>query len=182
MATEFLIEDRSIEGDIIRRTRSSYTQASPAEFLAAIDSILAVPGVAAVGWNQYTPYFNDGEPCEFSIGSVAVRLDPEYFNLSDEDVEEFEDDEAWGFPDDGAWATDYGLFSYIDKNLSYSSGLYDDANRRFEINGVSTLPIKEALKVWNAGAFESVALENFGDHALVVATKDGFDVEFFEHE
>lgn len=25
------------------------------------------PDVKAIGWTQYTPYFNDGDPCEFSV-------------------------------------------------------------------------------------------------------------------
>jgi hypothetical protein len=25
------------------------------------------PSVTAIGWTQYTPHFNDGEPCEFSV-------------------------------------------------------------------------------------------------------------------
>lgn len=28
------------------------------------------PDVLAIGWVQYTPYFNDGEPCEFSVGDL----------------------------------------------------------------------------------------------------------------
>ena len=28
------------------------------------------PDITAFTWVQYTPYFNDGEPCEFGVGDV----------------------------------------------------------------------------------------------------------------
>jgi len=40
------------------------------------------PQVKAVKWTQYTPYFNDGDPCTFSVN------DPEfYFEGDDQDDE-----------------------------------------------------------------------------------------------
>lgn len=37
----------------------------------------ANPEVRAIGWTQYAPYFNDGEPCEFSVHDIyATTLDP----------------------------------------------------------------------------------------------------------
>lgn len=33
----------------------------------------ANPEVQAVRWAQYAPYFNDGEPCTFSVGSFYWR-------------------------------------------------------------------------------------------------------------
>jgi hypothetical protein len=32
------------------------------------------PGLVAVRWRQYTPYFNDGDPCEFSIHGVYGKV------------------------------------------------------------------------------------------------------------
>jgi hypothetical protein len=46
------------------------------------------PQVKAVVWRQYTPYFNDGEPCEFSVH------DPEFF-FEGEDPEEDNGHDAW---------------------------------------------------------------------------------------
>lgn len=33
------------------------------------------PNVVAFNWAQYTPYFNDGDKCEFSVNSVYVKFD-----------------------------------------------------------------------------------------------------------
>lgn len=34
----------------------------------------AHPQVLAVRWRQYTPAFNDGEPCEFRVGEYTLKL------------------------------------------------------------------------------------------------------------
>jgi hypothetical protein len=40
------------------------------------DPIFAAnPALKAVKWTQYTPYFNDGEPCVFSVNDPYVLLD-----------------------------------------------------------------------------------------------------------
>ena len=44
------------------------------------------PGAASVGWDQYTPYFNDGDPCEFSVNGVYCF--------------DQEDDEIWQLPEE----------------------------------------------------------------------------------
>jgi len=33
------------------------------------------PNVAAVRWTQYTPHFNDGDPCTFSVGEAQMRFE-----------------------------------------------------------------------------------------------------------
>ncbi len=36
-----------------------------------------IPDGFCLQWNQYTPYFNDGEPCTFRVDDVyVVKLDP----------------------------------------------------------------------------------------------------------
>lgn len=50
--------------------------------------VKANPQVKAVKWTQYTPYFNDGEPCEFSVHEP-------YFYFDGDDVEEDEGTDTW---------------------------------------------------------------------------------------
>ena len=40
------------------------------------------PGIKAVVWTQYTPYFNDGDECVFRVNS------PTFTNAEDEDLDE----------------------------------------------------------------------------------------------
>lgn len=41
----------------------------------------ACPEVTGIHWTQYTPYFNDGESCEFSVNDICFHI------LEDEDDE-----------------------------------------------------------------------------------------------
>lgn len=47
------------------------------------------PGIYGIMWAQYTPYFNDGDPCVFSIGSIATFSSKEEFE-DDPDIYEHE--------------------------------------------------------------------------------------------
>ena len=42
--------------------------------------------------------------------------------------------------------------------------------------------LDEAVELWDEDAFEAVARTNFGDHAEVTATPEGFSVEDYEHD
>jgi hypothetical protein len=48
------------------------------------------PEVKAIGWEQYAPYFNDGEPCEFDVHEIFKATDSpdiediEYMRAKDE--------------------------------------------------------------------------------------------------
>lgn len=159
--------DRPISGDIQRSHRTETPQATADEFLAHIDALLALKGVLAVAWTQDTPYFNDGEPCEFGINEVALQLDPEIFG-------EVEDEDAYALPEGENFVTSYGLYSY--ENGDYRKQIQ-------ELNGVNTQYLSDAIREhWKGAAFENVALDNFGDHAVVIADPEGFHVEFYEHE
>ena len=51
------------------------------------------PNVAYIGWNQWTPYFNDGEPCAFGVHEP-------HFMLFDENGEESGDEmDGWELRD-----------------------------------------------------------------------------------
>jgi len=156
--TDLTITDRKIKGDIERGYNRHVPQKGVAEFLAGIDRILAVPGITAIRWRQYTPYFNDGEPCEFSVNEINYRelpLDVEYEEWAeDNEIEGRYSDYEDGFYD--TWG--------IDRDKHAPAGL------------------AEALKEFNVDEFEDVARANFGEHAIVTATVDGFDVEFYEHD
>jgi hypothetical protein len=42
------------------------------------------PKINAIGWNQYTPYFNDGEECEFEVHEPAVAWDTDEIDYYEE--------------------------------------------------------------------------------------------------
>ena len=54
-------------------------------------------GINLVTWTQYTPYFNDGEACEFSVGEAYFSNAPSAEEIS---YGEYEGD------DEAIWSTD----------------------------------------------------------------------------
>lgn len=152
--------DRPIKGDIARRNWYKTAQQGPAEFLAALDRALAVPGVEAIIWDQYTPYFNDGEPCEFSVNDPRI-----VFEGADED-DEYSD---YGDGSVDSWSLDY----YREKNPEYLP------KAALALTNEETEELRNAL---NFSPFEDVLEANFGDHAQVTATREGFNVEYYEHD
>ena len=49
------------------------------------------PDLQEVRWQQYTPCFNDGEACEFSVGEMGVLFTGEKTNEKDEEHDFHED-------------------------------------------------------------------------------------------
>lgn len=186
--TDTLMIDRPISGDVDRGYKRTIEQKSATELLVVLDALLAVDGIEAVRWQQYTPYFNDGDTCEFSIYEPRVKLSEE-FGPIDEDSSDYGDD----------YLTTYNLYSYGDvgpkppysrwndsagRQLSeeWSNKFYADSNRVQALNGKDTTEVSAALDAINLDQFENVLKANFGDHAEVTFTKDGFDVESYEHD
>jgi hypothetical protein len=51
----------------------------------------AVPRIKSLTWTQYTPYFMDGDPCEFSLNDIEFSTDE---NPDAEYYREFTDDDG----------------------------------------------------------------------------------------
>lgn len=43
----------------------------------------ACPSIEKIRWTQYTPYFNDGEPCEFSVGDRQFKIGDDWLDAYD---------------------------------------------------------------------------------------------------
>jgi hypothetical protein len=145
---------RPVNGEITRRKEKRHEQRPGEEFVAMLDSLLIRSNVHSVRWTQYTPYFNDGEPCIFGINDITVRL-------------ENGDDTAGDYGD--------GYISTYEMTDGYGSSAI--AKPGFE-------DIAPALKTLNdyKDHFEDFVEEAFGDHATVTATLNGFDIAFYEHD
>lgn len=60
--------------------KKGYDDAVKVQGEAAVKSLIAEffaanPTIEAVKWTQYTPYFNDGDPCVFHVGETYARVD-----------------------------------------------------------------------------------------------------------
>lgn len=157
--TPAAIEGRPITGEISKGRRGSTEQWGAPRFLEMLDAVLNAPGVVSVAWQQYTPYFNDGDACEFGVYGFTVEVTDPPAEAESERYDYDSDIEHAYF---SAWA----FHDYV--------------------NGVRTPnhPVHGPLMALDdaSGHFENVLYDHFGDHAHVFATRDGFTVETYEHD
>ncbi|QGH76425.1 hypothetical protein SEA_DAUBENSKI_129 [Streptomyces phage Daubenski] len=169
---------RPIKGDINHYTGALPEQENPEKFIEALDKLLDHPMVSKVRWTQYTPYFNDGEACEFSSHGAEVSLVG--LEAGEEGLET--DEGKWYDEGDEVFLGEYDMYTYKygdDGRIDY------DAGRQYVVGGVDTTDVATALAEFEGAlnAHHYVWLnETFGDPAEVTATKDGFEVEHYEHD
>lgn len=113
------------------------------------------PQVKAIMWNQYTPYFNDGDECVFSVN------DPSYTNAEGEDLEDF---------------TNWGEYDGDNTEVWAWEG-WGSAPE-----GINIKPLQEFSRIVCSEAMTDVMRAMFGDHVHVVATIDGFSVDEYDHD
>lgn len=158
-----------VEGDIVSQGRTPVDQ-EPIENLYPYFKAAFENGVLAVKWEQYTPYFNDGEPCYFRVG------EPQYTSNSGI-AEKFLNDEGnWDLTDDDLREL------YPDKDESwYENNLYLES---YNFQGWGGHP--DGLNAINIPVderrFELALLGAFGDHTTVVVTPDRVVQFYYDHE
>lgn len=117
------------------------------------------PTILGLRWNQYTPYFNDGDPCVFSVREVRFR-----FADSEEDSGDYED----GYED--TWDYEYHRFP--------------DINRNDRAASLAAIPEYVAAKklndIWKNN--EMTLLSVFGDHVQITADRDKIEVDEYSHD
>ncbi|MFI6029511.1 hypothetical protein [Amycolatopsis magusensis] len=148
---------RPVTGEIANTAEHRAEQKPGEELLPLLDAVLAWRQVDAVRWSQFTPYFNDGEPCVFGAQHVEVKL---------------AGDDTAGYYEDG--------FVGIDEMADYRRG--EDGYSRTvkpQFQGVyqALLALEDQLE-----HFEDFLHGSFGDHAQVTATRDGFHIADFDHD
>lgn len=113
----------------------------------------AAPEVAAIRWTQYTPHFNDGDPCTFNVHGVQVKF-VEGFDV--ERLEKYYREEAkeGEFVDEGTYCFN------------------DDKD-----------PVRQALKTFQdtLSELEEVA-HTLGDGVQVTATRGTTELEVDEYD
>lgn len=154
------------------REGSTRTDQKPIEDLAPVlQAVLDDPTIVEFGWTQYTPYFNDGDVCEFGVNELWVRTTAEV------DTEEREYDDydlsLWGHPSLGRVEWEYrGEWP----NRTYEPVGYQGPDE------ARYMRLKELNDALTSGAHETALLDAFGDHAMVTVRKDGIQVDSYEHD
>ena len=139
-------------------------------FQAAFD---ANPSLYAIVWYQYTPYFNDGDPCTFSINEPYLLL-----NAGPDDLEHFEGSEYVG---DNPLVETLGL-DYIRYAIKGWPEWWSGSTDKEIWDGLDLAPLAELRELFDDKEMEDIFLQAFDDHAVVKATREGFAVEEFQHE
>ena len=147
------------------------------------------PDVEAVRWTQYTPYFNDGDTCTFSVHDGYVKL-KDQGDVTYNRTESYDTGERtrWGtpvrksrqIPTVGTWEefsneySDYedGFLSpWTLKRVKYAN----DVQLNFSPDSLNSV-IGKIL-----GNHDCMEMA-FGDHVRVTVTREGAQVDHYDHD
>ena len=153
MSFSEIMSDMNKMNDEIEAIRKAHMEILQAKFKEASRAFFdANPSIQAVVWSQYTPYFNDGEECVFSVNTPKfVRENFDEENLLNpyeyEDEDTYKSLSFWRKPDsiDSIELNCYDFSKFIQSN-------------------------DELMK------------NVFGDHAVVYLTRDKGVVEEYSHD
>lgn len=163
-----------ISGDINHDTERRVPQRPLEELTPIMQAVLDDDNVEKFGWRQYTPYFNDGDPCIFharsvwAVPSLVAVFENGYESDGEIDTDGVEYDKRWGHrPYD--WAGEPG--SRVRVPRPYEGPCEATYDRLIALNNAV-----------EGGAFDNVLLEHFGDHANITITRSGIEVEEYSHD
>lgn len=135
-----------------------------AELKKTFKAFFEETGVTAVIWSQYSPYFNDGDECVFSVHAPVFTNAP---------LDDLENVSAWGEyegEDESVWLYGEDVYGYDDPA--------EGAVVPQEI-----IPALDALsKLIQNSALEDIFKALFNNHVKVTATAEGFATEEYSHD
>jgi hypothetical protein len=115
------------------------------------------PGINALRWTQYTPYFNDGDACVFSVQDV-------YFtNAKGNQLDDISDWGEYEGDDENVWSENYYKY-FSDKP------------------GVDVKSCEFLSGMISSSDMEDIMKQMFGDHVCVTVTRVGIDVTDYDHD
>ena len=118
--------------------------------------------VGSFSWNQYTPYFNDGDTCVFSANTDYIKVNGEYAEDSDWISEKT--------------ITNYGTFNRETKKYE---GRVETLNSSYDPDlAKATREIQSFLSNFDNDFY----IDRFGDHTEITVSREGIEVEDYEHD
>lgn len=156
-------------------------------FIDALLNLLNTESVKEVRWQQYTPHFNDGDACVFSVYDAYVKT-----TFSGEDEGDYEDGflASWELHDyeqvgeqestRNVWDSTKGGYrteTYVRPVYDYKSLVYASDDHERVDKALSAF-----ASVLCSGHHDNLLLRKFGDHARVTATKEGIEIEEYYHD
>ena len=129
--------------------------------------------IKSIGWKQYTPYFNDGEECVFSVHS-----DLDYgISVNGEDLEESDLITIDGYSAKKYILNDGSYEKWIEK---YPNDKIDPVAHKEQLDLYKILTeVEEVIK----SIPDEFMKDLFGDHVEVTVNADGtIETEHYEHD
>jgi hypothetical protein len=157
-----------VDGDIQKAGKRT-AQRPLAELEPLLRAVLDDEVIVEFGWTQYTPYFNDGDPCVFSVGELWFRTTND--EKTEDEEYEYDLELSGGHPSLGERPRTYNR-----ETRGFDVGAYVGERE------ASYDRCRELSEAVETGAFEDVLLDAFGDHARVVVSRDGITVDFYDHD
>lgn len=123
-------------------------------------------GIRSFSWTQYTPYFNDGDACVFGVNSDAMINGADEYGDSDDEDDEETPASVPGRPTIMPWASGLSPEQKAEADAAYEAW---------------RAPFKKIGAFLNGWEDEDM-LFMFGDHVKVTVSKEGIDVENYDHD
>ncbi|MET9120002.1 hypothetical protein [Streptomyces sp. NPDC004528] len=164
-----------IEGDL-HAGSTRVEQISKEEFGTLLKTVIEHPEVKLVGWHQYTPYFNDGDVCEFSASGVYV------ITVHDaEQYEELQENDPYMVEETFSSSADHPTLG--GRPWIYDRTTFKGEYGPYEGNYPELWEAVDALATAiGSGSSDSVLLGHFGDHAKILVTTDKIEIEHYSHD
>jgi hypothetical protein len=124
------------------------------------------PFITSISWTQYTPYFNDGDPCVFSIQEPALELSAAFVSAN---------------PGLNLIGSSYSKKEpeKDDDTKSLTLDTYDFTKEQGKAYPDMRAAVNAITELFEA---EDILLHVFGDHAEIIVTPKEISVEEYEHD
>lgn len=159
---------KPIEGDKAP-TNLPPEQAPDGDLELAFLKVFQFNEVRAVRWRQYTPYWNDGEPCLFHIYEIFLK-----FSTTGENDGDYGDGYVGAY--DKTYKALLGEYKWVG---NYESRMRVPVTSPNPALTTACWGLEAAI---TRGRHSLLLQELFGDHAIVTATREKFDIQFYEHD
>lgn len=187
--TKELIDQEAIANQMrdvnrqIEDLRKKSIEISKTVFHTAVSNFFnAYPEVAAIRWRQYTPYFNDGDTCEFSVHDLEFYSEKDYEALKEGELDDTYEFNSYRKPSDyvyrAAAEPDNKYRDHYQKEIDKYDALVKEKGERFAAVADG---IEQFNNLFNE-IDDDVMLSLFGDHVQITVTKDGIDVDEYDHD
>lgn len=171
MQKEFMSKIEEMNSKIVQMKKELMEEGQKAFHASIKDFFEKHPKIHMFSWVQYTPYFNDGEPCEFGVHE-AYMLTKSGHHAWVNESEGYYDLESY-VPLEVDWdsykASDYKNKTYVLTEYADEMTVEEVTAAKKDLDAIMSLP-------------EEVFQALFDDHVKVTVTKDGIDTDEFSHD